>query len=100
MKHTSLPWSCAKSTVYWYPPGGTLEDDYIQIATCYSDSGFSPTYETQHENAKFIVRAVNNHYELIKTLRAITSADGGASGGVLTAIVSARALLAKMEDQS
>lgn len=65
-KHTELPWVQGKGIFRWHEIKGA---DGITIVSC---SAISP-YDTDEANARLIVKAVNNHYQLLEALRKVAS---------------------------
>ncbi len=62
MKHTATPWHFTiEKTVYF------IETDSYVIARIYDE------HDEDHENARFIVRAVNCHAELLEALEYIVN---------------------------
>ncbi len=81
-KHTPGPWRWEKGqphiTAHWYG------DKYVKVATVvepewHEDRGMADL--EAGANAQFIVRAVNNHEELLEACKAALRAFGKAYGG-------------------
>ena len=65
MKHTELPWH----TGITYPDGIHAEDSTL-ICDC---DVISENSETNKANAAFIVKCVNNHYQMLEALNNVNS---------------------------
>ncbi len=76
VKHTPLPWrafNTAGPTMQGYSQSsGIVSEEHRDqlIAGCFKDIGGE---ELAAENAAFIVRAVNSHYELLEALTQVTA---------------------------
>ena len=89
-KHTPLPWKIGSTRADGYNFTTIVNEKKAYIATV--------DIENETENAAFIVRAVNNHYQLIEALEALVNADSYELDQM--AIKGARAAISKAKGES